>query len=77
LGTFLYFLEKEVKLSSQHVRLFDGVHAPLAWFETFIIPTLVGHHLLDQSLALSMVSEKKAPPAAASMWSRAVGVNPL
>jgi hypothetical protein len=45
---FVYLLE-EVELSGQHVHLLDGVHGPLAWLETFIIPTLVGHHLLDQN----------------------------
>jgi hypothetical protein len=49
LGTFLDLLEEEVELSGEHVHFLDGVHAPLMRLETFFIPTLVGHHLLDQS----------------------------
>ena len=49
LRIILKFLEEEINLRSEHVRLLDGAHAPLAWLESFISPILVGHHLLDQS----------------------------
>ena len=47
LRIILKFLEEEIDFHSEHVGLFDGVHASLAWLETIIAPTLVGHHLLD------------------------------
>ena len=66
LGIILKFLEGEINLHSEHVGLLDGVHTSLAWLEAIIAPTLVGQKLSINDVALSMVSEKKAPPAAAS-----------
>jgi hypothetical protein len=52
---------------------------PLTWLESIITPPLVGDHLLDEFGCFSdmIVREKKAPPAAASIWPRAVGVSLL
>ena len=47
LGVILKFLEEEINLHSEHIGLLEGVHASLAWLETIIAPTLVGHHLLN------------------------------
>ena len=47
LGIILEFLEEEINLHSEHIGLLDGVHASLVRLEAIIVPTLVGHHLLD------------------------------
>ena len=59
LRIILEFLEKEINLHSEYVGLLDGVHASLAWLEADTIFSI-------NDVALSMVSEKKVPPAAAS-----------
>ena len=58
LRIILKFIEEEINLHSEHVGLLDGVHASLARLEAIIFSI--------NGVALSMVSEKKAPPAVAS-----------
>ena len=72
---FIVLLNEEVQFGSDHIFLFDGMHALRAGLESFIAPPLVGDHLLD--LALAMVRSRKAPPAAASILARDVVVSPL
>jgi uncharacterized membrane protein len=62
LGIILKFLEEEINLHSEHVGLLDGVHASLMRLKAIIFSI--------NGVALSMVSEKKAPPAVASILSR-------
>ena len=45
---FLHFLDEEVQLCSNHIRLLDGMHALRTGLESFIGPPLIGDHLLDQ-----------------------------
>ena len=42
LAPFLHFLDEEVQLCSNHIRLHDGMHALRAGLESFIAPPLVG-----------------------------------
>ena len=67
LGIILKFLEEEINLHSEHVGLLDGVHAWLMQLEVIIAPTVWLDTIFSiNDVALSMVSEKKAPPAVAS-----------
>ena len=53
LAPFSQFLNQEVQLRGNHIRLLDGMHALHAGLESFITPPLVGDHLLDQCFGIS------------------------
>ena len=48
LAPFLHLLDEEVQFCGNHIRLLDGMHAFRAGMESFIAPSLIGDHLLDQ-----------------------------
>ena len=50
LAPFSEFIDQEVQLGNDHIRLLDGMHALHPGLESFFAPPLVGDHFLDQSL---------------------------
>ena len=49
LAPFSQFLDQEVQLRGNHIRLIDGMLALRPGLESFFAPPLVGDHFLDQS----------------------------
>jgi len=45
---FIVLLNEEVQFGSDHIFLFDGMHALRAGLESFFTPPLIGDHFLNQ-----------------------------
>ena len=49
LAPFSQFLDQEVQLRGNHIRLLGGMHGFRPGLESFFAPPIIGDHFLDQS----------------------------
>src|ERR671937_326051 len=51
-GTLFYFLHQEVHFCREHVHFIESVNTSLLRLETFLIPSLVNNHFLNEVLSI-------------------------
>jgi hypothetical protein len=78
IGSVFELLHEQIHHGRQHVYLLELMHTStsLVGLKTFFIPTLLEAIFSMRAAAPRIVSDKKAPPAAASMFSLVMLVNP-